>query len=221
MFNVCYGCGTYSVAKYIEHNEKANGNVWAVAECPTCGFKHKFMRLPLFIICGASGTGKTAVCRSLNTEGAAYIALEGDILWCPAFDKSDNNYRDFFEVWLRMSKNINQSGRPVVLFNAGAGVPANLQDCIELRYFSAVHTLVFICDDTTLTTRLRNRPSWRGCSDAFIQEQLEFNRWYSEVRPTLDPSVTLLDTSSIPVTQTVVSVNAWITAHLFPTFNVK
>ncbi|MEZ4519803.1 MAG: hypothetical protein R3C44_24235 [Chloroflexota bacterium] len=61
--------------------------------------------------------------------------LESDILWRPEFNTPENQYRDFFELWLRMAKNISQSGQPVILFGAGFAVPSNMKPVRERRCF--------------------------------------------------------------------------------------
>jgi len=183
------------------------------AICPECGHAHPFRALPLMIVSGASGAGKSAVCNALLGQDTDAVLLDSDILWCPAFNTPENDYRDFFEIWLRMSKNIGQSGRPVVLFGAGMGVPGNVEPCIERRYFSAVHYRALICDDDTLVERLRARPQWRGCADdAFLQSQIDFNRWFKETGPTLDPPITLLDTTGASLEETAAQVMLWIKA---------
>ena len=68
------------------------------------------------------------------------VLLEGDILWRPEFNRPEEKYRDLFETWLRMCKSISQSGRPVVMFTAGIGVPENVEGCVERRYFSECTT---------------------------------------------------------------------------------
>src|SRR5688500_8398336 len=120
MWNVCQRCGQYRADKIID----ASG---PYAICPECGFPHPFLRLPLLLVSGASGAGKTAVCGALLGTLADVVLLDADILWRPEFDRPDTQYRDFFETWLRMCKNISQSGRLVVLFGAGVGVPGNLE----------------------------------------------------------------------------------------------
>lgn len=213
MFNVCVGCGAYNVAKQILPLDTKDEPAMAYAVCPECGYRHPFRRLPLFIVCGASGTGKTAICNELTRVVRNYIPLEGDILWCPAFNSPDDNFRQFFEIWLRMAKNISQSGRPVIFFSAGAGVPENIDRCTERRYFSSVHTLALICEDDILVTRLKKRPVWRNSAfDTFIKEQLSFNQWHKDIGPTLDPPITLLDTSHISLELTVTHLNEWF-AH--------
>jgi predicted kinase len=204
MFNVCHQCELYRVDKIIDP-------AGPYAICPGCGHKHTFRYLPLFIVSGASGTGKSTVCNALLGRFTDAVLLDSDILWCPAFNKPENDYRDFFEIWLRMSKNIGQSGRSVVLFGAGAGVPSNIEPCIERRYFSAVHYLALTCDDNVLTERLRARPQWRASADdAFLQTQIDFNRWFREIGPTLDPSIALINTTTTTPEETATQVVMWI-----------
>lgn len=202
MFNVCHHCGLYRADKIIDP-------AGPYAICPECGHKHPFRYLPLLIVSGASGAGKSAVCNALLGRVTDAVLLDCDILWRPAFNAPEDNYRDFFETWLRMAKNIGQSGRPVVLFGAGAGVPENIESRVERRYFSAVHRLALVCDDDILAGRLRARPQWRGSSEeAYVQAHIDFNRWFRETGPTL--GITTLDTTHSTLEETTAQVTDWI-----------
>jgi hypothetical protein len=210
MINVCENCGQYRADKVIDPSGP-------YAICPLCGHRHTFRQLPLLIVSGASGAGKSAVCRALlgRMDERAYrvraVLLEGDILWRSEFAKEDDNYRAFFETWLRLCANISQSGRPVVLFNAGMGVPENVEPCVERRYFSTVHYLALVCDEETLADRLRQRPQWRGSGEqAYIEEHVQFNRWFKENAHTTTPRIDLLDTTNVSVGKTAEQVAAWI-----------
>lgn len=205
MLNVCFQCGLYRADKIID---KAG----SYAICPECDFKHPFLRLPLLIVSGASGTGKTAVCNHLTGHIPQAVLLDSDILWRAEFNQPKNNHRDYFETWLRVCKNISQSGRPVVLFGAGIGVPENLEGCIERRYFSTMHYLALTCDNETLTKRLQQRPAWRGTKDqAYIDEHIHFNQWFLDYNENkVQPLVTLLDTSQLSLEETTESVKTWI-----------
>ncbi len=204
MFNACDHCGEYRADKLIDL-------AGPYAICPVCGHKHPFRRLPLLVVGGPSGAGKSAVCRSLLGTLPEVVLLDGDILWRDAFNTPEDNYRDFFETWLRLAKNISQSGRPVVIFNAGMAVPENVEPCVERRYFAAVHYLALVCDDKVLADRLRQRPAWRDSSSpAWIAEQLQFNRWFKAEAESLAPPVELLDTTEATVAETAASVAAWI-----------
>ncbi len=58
MFNVCPRCGEYAVEKSIDPSG-------SYAICPFCRYAHPFLQQALFIITGASGSGKTTVCLKL------------------------------------------------------------------------------------------------------------------------------------------------------------
>jgi broad-specificity NMP kinase len=204
MFNVCDGCGALRADKGIDETTSE-------AICPECGHRHAFVRGPLLLVGGASGAGKSAVCRRLTGALDEVVVLDGDILWAPHFERDPQL---FFETWLRVCKNTAQAGRPVVLFGAGTGVPENLEPCVERRYFSTTHYLALTCDDTELAARLRRRPAWRRYSDELIAEHVSFNRWLKEQGATAMPAIDVLDTTHDSVDETSARVADWIRARL-------
>jgi hypothetical protein len=180
------------------------------AICPECGHKHRFRQLPLILVSGASGAGKSSVCNAMRGKLDQVVLLDSDILWRREFDTPGDHYRDYFETWLRMAKNIGQSGRPVVLFGAGMGVRDNVEPCVERCYFSGTHYLALVCDDEVLEQRLRARPAWRGCGEpGFIENQIRFNRWFKDPRNGNHP-ISLIDTTHTSLEETVRQVRAWI-----------
>jgi len=202
MMNVCFQCGMYHADKTIDPSGP-------FAICPDCGYKHPFKQLPLLIVSGASGSGKTTVCQHLLGQVTRLVLLDSDILWRPEFNTPDTNYRDFFETWLRVCKNISQSGRPVVLFGAGVGVPENIENCIERRYFSKVHYLALVCSDMAISDRLQHRPIWRGTREpTFEEEHIRFNRWFMEYDS--QPPIKIINTTNAPPGTTAMQVGAWI-----------
>ncbi len=203
MINVCPQCGQYCADKAIDPTGPE-------AVCPVCGARQPFRRLPLLVVTGASGSGKTTACRHLIRKGLPEVILmDTDILWGPTFDRPEENYRTFFETWLRLCKNIHQSGRPVVLFGAGVGVPDNLEACTERRYFSDVHYLAMVCTESELRSRLEARPAWReSCDPAFIEEQVRFNAWFRDDDAALP--IRRQDTTGADPAETANRVAAWI-----------
>jgi hypothetical protein len=117
-----------------------------------------------------------------------------------------------------MCKNIHQSGRPVVLFGAGMGVPANLEGCVEQCYFSAIHYLILVCSDEVIFQRLTQRPAWRGTGgNEFIEFQQRFNEWFVNYNKGKDqPPITLFDTSHKSSQEASDAVLAWIREHQPP-----
>jgi hypothetical protein len=209
MLNVCQQCGLYGADKTIDPDGP-------FAICPECGHRHPFLALPLMIVSGASGAGKSTVCNLLTGRVRDAVLLDSDILWRAEFNQPEDNYREYFETWLRMAKNIGQSGRPVVLFGAGIGVPSNLEGCIERRYFSGIHYLSLVCTDDRLAARLQQRPTWRQSSQQpFIEEQLRFNRWFRAYNQNGgQPPISLIDTTQSRPEETAQVVTGWIGATI-------
>ncbi len=205
MMNVCFQCGMYHADKIIDPSGP-------FAICPGCGYPHPFLYLPLFVVSGASGTGKSTVCNQLTGRYQESVLLDSDILWRSEFNNPKDNYREYFETWLRVCKNISQSGRSVVLFGAGVGVPENLESCIERRYFSSIKYLTLVCSDDVLAKRLQQRPAWRGTRNSeYIEEHQRFNQWFIHYNKNENqPPITILDTTRKSLEETTQQVEVWI-----------
>jgi DNA-directed RNA polymerase subunit RPC12/RpoP len=89
MWNICWRCGAYRVDKIVDPQGP-------VAMCPECGHRHPFRQLPLLLVSGASGVGKSTVCQALLGALADVVLLDTDILWRPDFNTPADNYRAFF-----------------------------------------------------------------------------------------------------------------------------
>jgi len=168
---------------------------------------------PLFIFTGASGAGKTALGLRLVGELAECVVLESDILWDTRFDTPEDNYHSYREMWLRLAKNIGQSGQPVVL--VGSATPDQFESLPERRYFSAIHYLALVCDDTILAERLKARPRWRAASSPdFVEKMMSFNRWLKEHASTTEPHLQLFDTSYVSIEESRAAAANWVRRHL-------
>lgn len=207
MFNVCPRCGEYCV-------EKAIDPTGPFAICPFCQYAHPFLQQPLFIITGPSGAGKSTICLELVKElQSECVVMESDILWDASADTPEDDYSNYHNTWLRVAKNIGQAGRPVV--HCGTALPEHFETRPERRYFSTLHYLVIVCEDTILQERLLQRPSWRksGTSE-FIKEMLRFNRWLKEHAATTEPPMTLYDNSQRTFEESLQDVAQWVRERL-------
>ena len=206
MFNVCPNCGELRADKIILPDGP-------YAVCPNCEYQHKFLRLPLFVITGASCGGKSTTCLALAARTNDFVVMDCDILFHTAFNEPGDNYRTFRDTWLRVCKNISQAGKPVIL--CGSSIPEQYEQCVERRYFSTIHYLALVCTDEVLESRLQSRPEWRACSDdEHINRHLAFNRWLKENARSTQPPMSLLDTSEITVDESVEGVENWIRDRL-------
>ena len=230
MFNVCPNCGLYRADKTVSepkihvdaHAPDSPVDVHgrrpsALASCPHCGHLHPFLRLPLLLVGGASATGKSAILQELTGRFTAAVLLESDLLWSKGFEDPADGNRSFFETWLRMAKNINQSARPAVLFGAGLAVPENIEKCVERRYFSQTHYLALVCEEEALRRRLLSRPAWRRSNEpAQLKAQMDFNRWLQAEGPNQTPQVTVVDTTGANVAESAHAVREWMERALAP-----
>jgi hypothetical protein len=170
----------------------------------------------LFLITGASGAGKSSVCGLLPGLLPECVVLESDLLWRKEFTSEDDDGRsDFHELWLRVAKAINQSGRPVVL--CGTVIPAKLESLQQRRYFSELFYLALVCDDLTLEDRLKMRPDWRfrhSDRTEFTEKMIVFNRWLRDNASTTEPPMSVLDTSILTVDEVAERTARWVRLHL-------
>jgi hypothetical protein len=211
MVNICVRCGKYAVEKEI----RPTGVHQAVAICSHCGNEQPFAYLPLFIVTGASGAGKSSLCLRAAARDRHHLHLETDMLWGALPAAPDDDYVSYHNHWLRVAKNAGQGGRPVVLY--GSGNPGQIQACPERRYFSRVHYLALVCTPDELSARLRARPAWRAAGSAqFMEGMLAYNAWFQDQAAQPGSRLDLLDTTGQPLERTLEEVLAWLSARWNP-----
>ncbi len=206
MFNVCPQCGQYSDEKVIDPQGP-------FAVCPFCHHAHRFVQLPLFVVTGASGAGKTTIGLNLARTFDRCVTMDSDMLWGAVPWSRGDDHRGYHNTWLRVAKNIGQAGRPVVLL--ATSLPEHFEQCPERRYFARIHYLGVICDDGILAERLHSRPRWRG-SDApvVVADMLHFNRYLKAHASAVAPPLSLLDTTALTVQESTRATIDWIGARL-------
>lgn len=205
MFDVCPKCGVFREDKTIDVDN-------SLAICPVCKHGHPFLQKPLFVLTGASGTGKSTLCLQLAQE-PEIIALESDIFWRDEFITPEDNYKGFRNLCLKVAKNIQQNGKPVLL--CGSATPSQFEECPQARYFSHIHYLALVCDNDEIERRLKARPAWRNTgSQEFIANMVAYNQWFKDNAKQSDYDLTLLDTTHLSLQATLEQVRSWYTARL-------
>lgn len=206
MYDVCPHCGMYTPEKTIDP-------AGPFLICPHCHFQQPFVQLPLFIVGGPSGAGKTTVGLHLIGKLPECVVMESDILWRKEFETPEDNYASYRSLWLNIACTIHQSGRPVVL--VGTANPDQFETLPRRRYFSTIHYLALICRDDVLEQRLRDRPAWRNSNNAaFIANMLHYNQWLKEYAALTTPPIILLDTSDLSIEESTTLTMQWIYQHL-------
>jgi len=182
----------------------------SVAICPVCDAEESFVYLPLFVITGSSGSGKSTVWRALAGRMMDCTLLETDILL--HLKATCDTWRDYWHYMMFVGKCLNQNGRPTVL--CAGGRPEDYESCVERRYFSAVHYLALVGEDEEIERRVRARPAWRGCTEEFVRDNMRYNQWFKDQADQTDPPMTLLDTSAQSLDETVAAIEAWTRVDL-------
>ena len=182
------------------------------AICEDCGTENKLPWLPLFVITGGGGCGKTTVAQGLLRKPNPYFVLQSD--YFGAVEKAFDSYDDFWAYMTLLSCQFTKNLKPVVL--CGWVNPSQIEQAPCAAYFSAVHSLVLSCDATTQTERLKGRyPRERPSppSPENIRLALLATRLMTE-EARANPNVTVLDTTHLTRNQVVSAADRWILERL-------
>lgn len=204
MFRFCPACGDHRREKAVD------GSTPAVV-CPSCGHAEPFRRLPLLLIGGASGVGKSTVRRELLGRVTDATLLDVDGMWEAPFGEVLGRF-DYNDFALRRCKLVAQNGRHVALFGAETGLPAVVEASIEHRYFSTTHHLALVCDEDVLRERLYDRSNWPDDTDRWttVDDQVALNRCYGRLGAAADSAVTAIDATARTVQEVGDEVPRWI-----------
>jgi predicted kinase len=180
------------------------------AQCPSCGSRvGGVARAPLFVVTGASGSGKTAILAPLASALAAEcVTFDADGLLDAAGALSHGQPIDwaaFHAALLAFAHGVAQSGRPTVLL-APLG-PGTLESLAARRWIGDIRYLVLDCPDDVRRQRMAARPPWRLHD---VEEQVSWGRW---LRVNVPDRV---DTSHGTPADCAAAVASWVLRHLGP-----
>ncbi|MFA5031727.1 MAG: hypothetical protein WC614_01790 [bacterium] len=209
MFGICPNCGKYS-----EDKEVIPDGSFLI--CPFCNYRQKFLRMPLLVITGASGTGKSSAYKELlySDKKPNAIMLEGDLLWRKGFADAEGGIPEYRNVWLLVCSHISQNKLPVALFLSIS--PGEFEKCPNRKYFSEIHYLALVCRNEELKDRLYKRELWRFPEerDKQIQVHLDWNQSFLKDFYKKQYSVDVLDNSDITVQDTILKITGWINSKI-------
>lgn len=178
------------------------------AACPNCGRAGAAATLrPLFVVTGASGSGKTAVLAPLARRLAGRcLTFDADLLMDAATALSGGQPVDwpaFRGAWLAIAHGAAQSGLPTVLL--GPFIPGHLAELPARRWIADIRFIVLDCPDELRRSRISARPPWRSRD---LGEQVEFGQW---LRRNIADRI---DTSQGTPDDAAAAITAWIDRHL-------
>ena len=197
MIAQCIKCGNH------EWNKKAEGNK---ITCPACGYSWIFKKLPLFILTGCSGIGKTTTAHELMLSTTDVVVLDADFFYNLMPHETPEDYFEQIEKLEDLSKNIMQAGKPVLW--AMAGNLDKLNGVYNRQFFSDIFCLALVCNEETLRHRMMRG---RGISDEeWIQSSVEYNNYFKTHTAINDIPFDVCDTEGKNLNEVVEEVKEWI-----------
>jgi AAA domain-containing protein len=177
------------------------------ARCEVCG--RTYARLPLFVLNGATGVGKSTIGSLAAELLPECIHLDSDLLWSMDYSGDDAAVADYFARWLRLVAEISQSGHPVVL--RGANNPDRWAGSPLGSYFSGIHYLALVASPEAHEARLRAREFPEDVeNDPNFRDYLAHNLWLRA------NAIDQLDTTVLEPVDAAACVAAWVRARLPP-----
>jgi len=170
-----------------------------VLQCPRCGDSVPVPALPLFVVTGASGAGKTTIAGPLRGLLPDCDVFEVDL----TLQVAALGWETWRDTWLRLAHAVALNGRVSVL--CGSLLPDQLESVPARRLLGPIHFCNLDCPDDVLAARLRARPSWRhGSVETAIANHQRFAAW---LRAHIQPS---WDTSALTPGEAAERVAAWV-----------
>jgi hypothetical protein len=157
-----------------------------LAVCPACGESEPARRLPLFVVTGASGSGKTTVYPHLVATLGECVILDLDWLidsFTQASLPGALSWPALREAWVSIAHGVAQGGRHTVLL--GPLMPEQLAAVPARRWVTDIHFAVLDCTDHVRRARLAGRPPWR---ERAIDDHITFAAHLRTIIPTLIPT---------------------------------
>jgi len=148
------------------------------ARCPDCSSTEPSLVAPLFVVTGASGSGKSTVFPVLSNVLSECAVFDVDWLIDPLKRITPDkgvDWENFRDAWLSVAHGVAQSGRATVLL--GPVFAEQLEASPARRWIGPIHYAVLHCADATRRARLQNRPIWRARQ---IEENVSFARYLRE-----------------------------------------
>ena len=161
----CDYCGTYRIRRIRLVGE--NG----LFACDTCGREYVQRVLPMFIVTGASGSGKTAVIPHLQRLLPEFGVFDKDLMWTGDADLAHNNF-------FRIASALAQGGRLTVI--VGTLLPEFFVELSDRNLVGEIRYANLHCAPDLRAWRLLSRRTWDIPGNDFIRKHQEFAGWLLE-----------------------------------------
>lgn len=159
-----------------------------------------YKKLPLFIITGASGAGKTTVVPALRG-----ILPDFDVFDIDVISEDVGDWQKLKNIWLKIASDIAESNRMTAL--CGTMMPWDIEKCDNYNDFSTVYYLNLHCEDESREQRLKER----GWITDLIQEHNDFAKWLLEnADKAYSPPMPTINTTILNPKEVAYKIKEWI-----------
>lgn len=199
MITICRKCGSWDWDKEVDTEDKT------IVRCPKCGYSWKSKSLPLYILTGCSGVGKTSTAMELQERECDFIVLDADYFtFMPG--NSEEDWIKRIEQLQALSADIMQGGKPVMWTMAGC--LDKLHSTYSERFFTKIHCLALVCEEQELRRRMSEG---RQITDEhWIQSSVDYNRYFMEHDHIGDTEYDIFDITGKNVNEVADYVIEWV-----------
>ena len=197
MLGICLNCGNTEWDKVVDGNKII---------CPKCGAARTFVKLPFYVITGCSGIGKTTTAVALQKLTRDFIIQDVDLFYNVMQPQTEEENLDMLEQVFNISKNMTQSGKPVVWTMAGS--IDKLPHTYGKRFFSEIKVLALTADSEIIRKRMKEG---RGITDEnWIESSVNYNEYFRTHSTIGDTSFETLDCSEGTPAEIAEKVLKWL-----------
>ena len=146
----------------------------------------------IYGLLGENGVGKTTTAIEIMRKMVDFVVLDADIFAGFINWEDEESCNNWVEIIANISKDIQQSGKPVLWTMAGC--LDRLPKAYNSRYFSEIICLALVTDENALRQRMQEG---RGITDDnWINSSCDYNRYFMEHDRIGDTKYELLDIST-------------------------
>lgn len=203
MISACQNCGNYEWDKEVINERKS------IIRCPKCSYEWKSKGLPLFILSGCSGVGKTTTAMELLQRDTNFVVLDADYFqFMPS--ETNEDWAAHIERQEEISADIMQCGKPVLWTMAG-GLD-KLHSTYNERFFTGIYCLVLTCESKELRRRMSEGRNIT--SEQWIEGSLEYNQYFKEHNTIGEIKFSCFDTTNKSTSEIADYVIGWVSSYM-------
>ena len=201
MIGICPRCGNYDWDKEVTGNQVC---------CSKCGETWRFRKMPLFVLTGCSGMGKTTTGIEIMKQQNEFIVLDADMFYSIMPHDTQEDYYNQIEQVESLSKNIMQTGKTVLWTMAGN--LDKLNHVYNRRFIGEIYCLALVCEEEELRRRMTE--GRKITDEGWIQSSVEYNHYFKTHDCLADMPFEVFDTTGKSVPQVAEYVIGWVKGKL-------